>query len=260
MMGKKDVRYVAWKDEEKYMYCGNCGKKIKDGEKKCTFCGYEQEIIPQWKGLSLDFVEDEEKENPSEKPLKPDKDLSDTKSGENVEIFFQTKNPDSPSLVSQDAKRKLKQKRQKTISNKFRRVTIGVGICLLVLILLNGIYIGRLQNKNNNLTQKLGYIDKLQDQIEKQDKRFDAMVEKQKVQDKKIKEQKEQIKELQDQINKITQNLQEDTSEEDYFDTEDMENEKTVELTAIVKKILEDNQEVTASDENGQEEYIPDEQ
>lgn len=139
-------------------------------------------------------------------------------------------------MVSQDAKRKLKQKRQKTISNKFRRVTIAVGICLLVLILLNGIYIGRLQNKNNNLTQKLGYIDKLQDQIEKQDKRFDAMVEKQKVQDKKIKEQKEQIKELQDQINKITQNLQEETSEEDYFDTEDMENEKTVELTAIVKK------------------------
>lgn len=118
------------------------------------------------------------------------------------------------------------------------------------------IWRGRLQNKNNNLTQKLGYIDKLQDQIEKQDKRFDAMVEKQKVQDKKIKEQKEQIKELQDQI----KNLQEETSEEDYFDTEDMENEKTVELTAIVKKILEDNQEVTASDENGQEEYIPDEQ
>ena len=86
------------------------------------------------------------------------------------------------------------------------------------------------------------------------------MVEKQKVQDNKIKEQKEQIKKLQDQINRITQNLQDNTGEEDYLDNEDMENEKTVELTAIVKKILEDNQEVASSDENGQEGYILDEQ
>ena len=39
--------------------------------------------MPQWKGISLDFISDkEEKEEPLEKTLKTDRNLSDTKSKE----------------------------------------------------------------------------------------------------------------------------------------------------------------------------------
>ena len=50
------------------MYCGTCGERIKNGEKICPFCGSEQTTLPQWKGISLDFISDkEEKEEPLEK-------------------------------------------------------------------------------------------------------------------------------------------------------------------------------------------------
>lgn len=44
MMGKKDVRYVAWKDEEKYMYCGNCGKKKKMVKKSVLFVDMSRKL------------------------------------------------------------------------------------------------------------------------------------------------------------------------------------------------------------------------
>ena len=70
------------------MYCGTCGERIKNGEKICPFCGSEQTTLPQWKGISLDFISDkEEKEEPLEKTLKTDRNLSDTKSKEEDEIF-----------------------------------------------------------------------------------------------------------------------------------------------------------------------------
>ena len=54
-----------------YMYCGTCGERIKNGEKICPFCGSEQTTLPQWKGISLDFISDkEEKEEPLEKNIK----------------------------------------------------------------------------------------------------------------------------------------------------------------------------------------------
>ena len=53
------------------MYCGTCGERIKNGEKICPFCGSEQTTLPQWKGISLDFISDkEEKEEPLEKYIK----------------------------------------------------------------------------------------------------------------------------------------------------------------------------------------------
>ena len=56
------------------MYCGTCGERIKNGEKICPFCGSEQTTLPQWKGISLDFISDkEEKEEPLEKTLKTDR-------------------------------------------------------------------------------------------------------------------------------------------------------------------------------------------
>ena len=42
------------------MYCGTCGERIKNGEKICPFCGSEQTTLPQWKGISLDFISDKE--------------------------------------------------------------------------------------------------------------------------------------------------------------------------------------------------------
>ena len=52
------------------MYCGTCGERIKNGEKICPFCGSEQTTLPQWKGISLDFISDkEEKEEPLELSL-----------------------------------------------------------------------------------------------------------------------------------------------------------------------------------------------
>ena len=92
------------------MYCGTCGERIKNGEKICPFCGSEQTTLPQWKGISLDFISDkEEKEEPLEKTLKTDRNLSDTKSKEEDEIFYRPENPESSPFDFQDTKRKLKQ-------------------------------------------------------------------------------------------------------------------------------------------------------
>ena len=92
------------------MYCGTCGERIKNGEKICPFCGSEQTILPQWKGISLDFISDkEEKEEPLEKTLKTDRNLSDTKSKEEDEIFYRSENLESSPFDFQDTKRKLKQ-------------------------------------------------------------------------------------------------------------------------------------------------------
>ena len=95
------------------MYCGKCGEKLKNGEKVCLFCGCEQEIMPQWKGISLDFISDkEEKEEPLEKPSQSDKDLSENRTDENAETFFQSEDPGESAICffGYNKKRKTKQK------------------------------------------------------------------------------------------------------------------------------------------------------
>ena len=102
------------------MYCGTCGERIKNGEKICPFCGSEQTTLPQWKGISLDFISDkEEKEEPLEKTLKTDRNLSDTKSKEEDEIFYRRSEEHTSELQSRrdlvsGYKEKIKAKRKKT--------------------------------------------------------------------------------------------------------------------------------------------------
>ena len=92
------------------MYCGTCGERIKTAKKICPFCGSEQTTLPQWKGISLDFISDkEEKEEPLEKTLKTDRNLSDTKSKEEDEIFYRSENLESSPFDFRIQKRKLKQ-------------------------------------------------------------------------------------------------------------------------------------------------------
>ena len=126
------------------MYCGTCGERIKNGEKICPFCGSEQTTLPQWKGISLDFISDkEEKEEPLEKTLKTDRNLSDTKSKEEDEIFYRSENPESSPFDFQDTKRKLKQngRKQKKTSGISGIVKVSIIICVAVLILSGSIYI-----------------------------------------------------------------------------------------------------------------------
>ena len=150
------------------MYCGKCGKKLVNGESMCPFCGYEQEVMKQWKGISLDFISDKEKEDSLEKPLKSDEKLSDTRPEEDREIFSRPENLESPLSAHQDTKGKSKQnkKNPKKVSGISGQMKILAIICVSAFVLFSGIYIRALQSKNNNLMQKLERMEtQLQDVI-----------------------------------------------------------------------------------------------
>ena len=185
------------------MYCGTCGERIKSGEKICPFCGSEQTTLPQWKGISLDFISDkEEKEEPLEKTLKTDRNLSDTKSKEEDEIFYRPENPESSPFDFQDTKRKLKQngRKQKKVSGISGIVKVSIIICVAVLILSGSIYIRALQRRNDNLGQKLEQMEKLEAHIQEQQRKYKGIAEKQKAQKKQIEAKEKQMNELEGQI------------------------------------------------------------
>ena len=234
------------------MYCGTCGERIKNGDKICPFCGSEQTTLPQWKGISLDFISDnEEKEEPLEKTLKTDRNLSDTKSKEEDEIFYRSENPESSPFDFQDTKRKLKQngRKQKKVSGISGIVKVSIIICVAVLILSGSIYIRALQRRNDNLGQKLEQMEKLEAHIQEQQIKYKGIAEKQKAQKKQIEAQEKQM-----------EDLDMNTAEEDFFDAGEAESEEITERMTDEDKIPESEQEVISSDGYSQEDYSSDEQ
>lgn len=245
------------------MYCGTCGERIKSGEKICPFCGSEQTTLPQWKGISLDFISDkEEKEEPLEKTLKTDRNLSDTKSKEEDEIFYRSENLESSPFDFQDTKRKLKQNggKQKKVSGISGIVKVSIIICVAVLILSGSIYIRALQRRNDNLGQKLERMEKLEAQLQEQQIKYKGIAEKQKAQKKQIEAQEKQMNELEGQIAEIREDLDMNTAEEDFFDAGEAESEEITERMTDEDKIPESEQEVISSDGYSQEDYSSDEQ
>lgn len=241
------------------MYCGKCGKKLVNGERMCPFCGYEQEVMKQWKGISLDFISDKEKEDPLERSLKSDEKLSDARPEE--EIFSRPENLESPLFAHQDTKGKSKQNKKKQkkvsgISGQMKILAIICVICVSAFVLLSGIYIRALQSKNNNLMQKL---ERMEIQLQDGDKKFNAMKNEQKVQENETEAQKKQINKLKKQIAEIKEYLDMDTGEENFFDVEEPEREKRTEV-AMEDELPESTPEVIDSDGYSQEDYSSDEQ
>ena len=238
------------------MYCGKCGEKLKNGEKVCPFCGCEQEIMPQWKGISLDFISDkEEKEEPLEKPSQSDKDLSENRTDENAETFFQSEDLENPPYVFSDTTRNVKQnrKKQKKVSGTSRIVKVSIIIGVSVLILSGGIYIRALQRRNDNLEQKLERMEKLEAQIQEQQIIFNGIAEEQKA-------QKKQMNDLEDRMAEIKEKLDIKTDEEDFFDAGEAESEEITEIMIDEDEIPESEQEVKSSGGYNQEDYSSNEQ
>lgn len=245
------------------MYCGTCGERIKNGEKICPFCGSEQEALTQWKGISLDSISDkEEKEEPLEKTLKTDRNLSDTKSKEEDEIFYRPENPENSPFDFQDPKRKLKQsgRKQKKTSGISGIAKVSIIICVSVLILSGGIYIRALQRRNDNLGQKLERMEKLEAQLQEQQIKYKGIAEKQKEQKKQIEMQERQMNELEARIAEIKEALDMNTAEEDFFDAGEAESEEITEIMIDEDEIPESEQGVISSDGYSQEDYSSDEQ
>lgn len=245
------------------MYCGTCGERIKNGEKICPFCGSEQEALTQWKGISLDFISDkEEKEEPLEKTLKTDRNLSDTKSKEEDEIFYRPENPENSPFDFQDPKRKLKQsgRKQKKTSGISGIAKVSIIICVSVLILSGGIYIRALQRRNDNLGQKLERMEKLEAQLQEQQIKYKGIAEKQKEQKKQIEMQERQMNELEARIAEIREALDMNTAEEDFFDAGEAESEEITEIMIDEDEIPESEQGVISPDGYSQEDYSSDEQ
>ena len=114
------------------------------------------------------------------KTLKTDRNLSDTKSKEEDEIFYRPENPESSPFDFQDTKRKLKQngRKQKKVSGISGIVKVSIIICVAVLILSGSIYIRALQRRNDNLGQKLEQMEKLEAQLQEQQIKYKGIAEK----------------------------------------------------------------------------------